>query len=1620
MVPNRKALPLLQFTLAKLYENCRNSERPSEAVVLTNQVYDDVVGGLTGSINQHAEKTFKDLCNKHSQPNVETAFKTIFSRLIQNESSSNEENRGWTAVSKTQSELTSSNLDEEVLEDVLHQFDKSRLLEIRRAADNPLEPVYHLRHDSIITSWDRLTKLADEILLHQNTLRQLELFLANRTLAAKENEYLTRGTLLTNANHVADLAKGAPYLLSKESAGLIKRSNRRNKLKTTARNLLVAGVLCTLSILTIFSLIQWNKAELSATNLREANGKTEKALSTSRLNEGKAWLERAEVAAQKSEPFAAAMMAGRAIGYQGYGGVPNKSDYPFLITPRHLKEFRKANYIISSQLEEEIIQTWVSPIFSNHQAHIYSVAVSHDGSKLASGSDDNTIRVWDARSGRLIGKPCLGHLEGVASIDFSPDSSQIVSGSYDNTIRLWDANSGQPYGEPLVGHKRGVMSVAFSRDGSLIVSGSLDNTIRLWDARSGLPFGEALIGHSKEVTSVAFSPDGSQIISGSKDNTIRLWDTHSGQLIGEPLISSSDAVYDYALSVKAVAFSPDGSQIVAGFEDATIQRWNTRSRQPLGEPLIGHTMAVFSIAFSRDGSQIVSGSEDDTIRIWDAQSGQPIGEPLSGHSNGVTSAHFFPDGTKIVSGSLDNTIRVWDVLSGKHIGKPFLGHSERVTNVAFSPDGSKIVSGSLDNTIRLWDARSGQLIGKPFHGHSFGIASVAFSPDSSLLVSGSYDNTIRLWDAATGQTVGSPFVGHSRSVMSVCFSPDGSQIVSGSADNKIRLWDTYSGQPIGGPFLGHSGDVTSVAFSPDGSLIVSGSEDKSLRLWNTHSQIGKFLAGHSDWVNCVAFSPDGSQIVSGSRDNTIRVWDANSRKLVDKPLVGHSGSVRSVAFSPDGSQIVSGSTDNTIRLWDARSLQPIGKPLAGHFNPNSDSFLSSRFSSFGNQTGVESVAFSPDGTQIVSGGYDKTIRLWGSRSGPAVGKPLLGHLKAISSLAFSPDGSQIASGSLDETIRLWDTRSGRPIGLPFHFSDLKPPPDLATKVLFNNARIAPNFNAQLYKSLKGEQQAIERNSLALAQPLFKLERGLSLDFFGGTNTPLSITFNPDSFQIISGSQDKKIRLWDVRSGQLIKESLFDGAEKFTSLAISPDDSQIASVSKGNTIQLWDFHSGQSIGKPLLGHLGTVTTVAYSPDGSQIVSSSLDKTIRFWNPDTGRPNGKPLLGHKKGVTTVAFSPDGDKIISGSEDSTIRLWDSHSGVSLGKPIFGHLKGVTSVAFSPDGEKIVSGSADNTIRIWDAFCPPAQNLYRNSHSHNKSNFIVKPQTETSSLSAIAHQPSINLRTYLTTGMFQLSETSLLNVIPTNNLFDSGTSLPVTFLPANSLNFFLNSDKNARINILLDEENWPQIFQEYPDSRELISTQLKLSLAQTLLLTAGNEWSRNASRVHVLFPSIPKIITEELINSGKLDLALLDLIRHATEVSDKSLRNQYWPLVVELLTSSQDEMLLLYAIDILSQTSDKLVDSQSWKKSGQADLIESFYRKNGVNIESENYLNLAITFELTKNEDLAIRSYYEVLIHNRDWAEPDRIFALDRPSSEQKSLLRILKLTLEKHPELILHRSK
>lgn len=617
------------------------------------------------------------------------------------------------------------------------------------------------------------------------------------------------------------------------------------------------------------------------------------------------------------------------------------------------------------------IGLWIYDVFAaeevalltNHPSEFTVLAASPDGNMLASANED-VISLWELHTGLRIAQ-LTEHSEDITTLVFSPDGKVLASASEDNTIRLWNATTGKLLFLPLSGHAGDVISLAFSPDSKMLASGSNDNAIRLWSVTTGqhLATLEEQIawgvvtheGHTGDVTAVAFSPDGATLASGGTDNKIRLWDVGGRQ--------HRTAISGHSERVTALAFSPDGAMLVSGSTDDTIRLWNPATRRHL-DTLQEYETDIITLAFSADGTTLVSGHTYSLVQLWDGRTGEHLnvyGLNFLMYRSSVRAVAFSPHGLTLASGNGSIVSRnyravacgpsfgqfshcrtytansdlysgwgqLWDISTGDYRSM-VKEHFPYVYALAFSPNGSTLAIAGKSHFLdppasrtatsqlyglyspQLWDALTDKHL-MDLDGHTDNVSSVAFSADGKILATGSWDDTIRLWNPDTGQHL-TTFSGHGDNVNAIVFTPNGETLASGSSDDTIKLWNS-NGQ-VRATLYGHGDAVRTVTFSPDGEILASGGDDDTIRLWNpTTANHIMTLEGHTDLVRSVAFSPDGTTLASASDDRTIRLWDSTTGQHL-ATLSGHSGSVYSLAFSPDGKTLASGSGDGTILLWE--------------------------------------------------------------------------------------------------------------------------------------------------------------------------------------------------------------------------------------------------------------------------------------------------------------------------------------------------------------------------------------------------------------------------------------------------------------------------------------------------------------------------------------------------------------------------------------------------------------------------------------------------------------------------------------------------------------------------------
>ncbi|KIJ57915.1 hypothetical protein HYDPIDRAFT_63737, partial [Hydnomerulius pinastri MD-312] len=236
----------------------------------------------------------------------------------------------------------------------------------------------------------------------------------------------------------------------------------------------------------------------------------------------------------------------------------------------------------------------------------------------------------------------------IYAISYSPNGKLIATGRDDNSVRIYDSQSGRMLFD-LKGHTNTVWALSFSHNGTQLVSGSWDHTIRIWNTSNGETIGEPWEAHSNEVTSVAYSPDDKVIATAGLGGVVWIWDVATRAKIVE--------ITDHPAAVECVRFSPNGSQLASGCGDGNVRIYDARSGALVLGPLEGHTELVHALAYCPDGTRIASCSDDCTIRIWDSVTGNMVLGPLEGHTDSVACVEYSPDGKTLLTGSHDVTMR---------------------------------------------------------------------------------------------------------------------------------------------------------------------------------------------------------------------------------------------------------------------------------------------------------------------------------------------------------------------------------------------------------------------------------------------------------------------------------------------------------------------------------------------------------------------------------------------------------------------------------------------------------------------------------------------------------------------------------------------------------------------------------------------------------------------------------------------------------------------------------------------------------------------------------------------------------------------------------------------------
>jgi WD40 repeat protein/tRNA A-37 threonylcarbamoyl transferase component Bud32 len=591
-------------------------------------------------------------------------------------------------------------------------------------------------------------------------------------------------------------------------------------------------------------------------------------------------------------------------------------------------------------------------------------------------------------------------------------------------------------------------------------------------------------------------------------------------------------------------------------------------------------------------------------------------------------------------------------------------------------------------------------------GHGQAVSCVAFSPDGQRLATTGYDKTLKVWDAATGKQVDARPLGEVGQCLAFSpggewlaltyFVPDEGQAVA------VDLLDTTWQRQVS--LRGHRGTVPAVVFDPAGLRVATAGSDRTLRVWDAAS--GRLLqAFRSDAApfSAAAFSHDGRVLAGAVGDpadfsdvtvGLVLLWDAATWKP-SRTLSGHENGVLTVAFSPDGKQLASGGRDQAVRIWDPATGQEL-RTLRGHTDR------------------VTHVAYAPKGRLLASASYDGSVRVWDPAGGRLL-RTLRGHTGPVQWLAFNPAGDRLASVGNDGTVKVWDpaldpdsrtlrvhTKAGTGVAFSPDGSKLAACGSDGVIKVFDTGtgRVlqAPTGHSERVWSVEfspGGDRLLSAGQDRTAR-VWDAATGQELVALRGhTKWVQQATFSPDGLRVATAGGDQTVRLWDARTGREL-HTLTGHTDRVMSVAFFPDGTRLASCSSDRSVRVWDAGSGKQL-QLLPGHTDEVFRVAVNGDGRLVASAATDQTVRIWDPDTGQ-NKLTLQGHTGYVMGLAFSPDGRRLASASLDQTVKVWDLALGQEL-LTLRADTGGFHSVAFSADGRQLAACGFDGSVRVWDA---------------------------------------------------------------------------------------------------------------------------------------------------------------------------------------------------------------------------------------------------------------------------------------------------------------------------------
>jgi WD40 repeat protein/serine/threonine protein kinase len=555
---------------------------------------------------------------------------------------------------------------------------------------------------------------------------------------------------------------------------------------------------------------------------------------------------------------------------------------------------------------------------------------------------------------------------------------------------------------------------------------------------------------------------------------------------------------------------------------------------------------VRALAFGALGKTIISGGLNRSVDIWDPSSGVRTAS-IKGHAAPISSLVVTSDGSRAFTGSLNAEVRLWN-LHKKQLIKTYKDHLSAVTCMTLSQDNELLLTGSEDQAIHISTVQEHTHL-QSLQGHRDTISSIAIDVKNQRVLSASHDHTLRLWEIDNGACL-HVLQDHTDKVNAACLTSNNQYAISGSSDKTIKIWNLLTGKCLH-TLSGNTSPITAMALSRDDQYLLTGNQRGTLKLWDLANRrcVSSFIHAHQQAISAIAFYPGSYRAATAGLDKTINLWDMTKGFDYQAPVVLskiHSSEAVQTSQEQFNSEIDSALTaianDKPIiaasHIRKARALPGyanaaeavnIWRRLYTSLHQNKLTRIWEQHSFSGHEGSIHSVSLNMNGTLALSGGEDKSVRLWDITTGKCT-HTFTGHEDIVTSVAMTRCGRYAISASNDTTLKLWNIESSaNQITYKGHQKSvtcLAPSPN--SRYLFSGSRD---------KTLK----------------LWDLHHGRILRTYNGHSEAVtSCWVSPDGQYALSGSEDRTIRLWDIASGDsLITIGTFKGISAQSLLSAPP-------------------------------------------------------------------------------------------------------------------------------------------------------------------------------------------------------------------------------------------------------------------------------------------------------------------------------------------------------------------------------------------------------------------------------------------------------------------------------------